>query len=145
MGSRLVTAFDLAQRDKLPSVEALVRKMSVDGARRGGYAPWNGRSVSGAPVLAFVDFGRWVAKCECGGLGYVDPDTPIYFCVRCGNGGTGCARPVQFPANLDEIEEMILMIDVVEQGGGNAIERARLARPVDLSRPRNWYPGQGGV
>jgi hypothetical protein len=92
--------------------------------------------------VAFVDFGRWVAKCECGGIGYVDPDTPIHFCVRCGNGNSGCARPVIFPDNRDAIEDAILSIPVIEPDSNvNAIERARLSRPVDPSQPRNWYSG----
>ena len=61
--------------------------------------------VAGVPVNARIDWGRWIADCECGGAEYVDPNEPLFFCMSCGNKITsGRARKVIFPKNIDEIE-----------------------------------------
>lgn len=94
-------------------------------------------------MQAFVDFGRWMARCDCGQHNYVDPDEPVFFCARCGNGNSGLARPVIFPIDHEMIEAILLERAVVRNPNAkNAIEAARLAKPVLPFLPRSWYPGQ---
>lgn len=52
----------------------------------------------GLPVVAFVNDNRWMARCECGGLGVVDWDDPSFWCHRCMNKTNGQKpRPIFFP------------------------------------------------
>lgn len=66
------------------------------------------REIEGEPVYARVDFGRWLADCECGGASYVDPEKDGFFCGACKNNG-GKLRPVIFPENYKEIETELLL------------------------------------
>ena len=60
-------------------------------------------------VYAVVDNGRWIAKCECNGAEYVDPDYPLFFCCSCGNKSTDSRlRPVIFPGDMKKIETELL-------------------------------------
>lgn len=141
--SKLVTAREIADRDRALNVSAWIRAESLKAVQRSLFTrPWDGRSVSGAPVAAFVDFGCWVARCDiCGGHCYVDPDEPVFFCLRCGNDNSGAARPVVFPGEIDLIEDALLARPVTEDlRARNRIEQAKLARPENL--PRNWHPLQ---
>jgi len=62
--------------------------------------------LGGSVVCARIDYGRWIADCECGGAEYVDPQEPIFICMNCGNKAiSGRARTVVFPENIKEIEE----------------------------------------
>jgi hypothetical protein len=61
--------------------------------------------TAGNPVYARIDWGRWIADCECGGAEYVDPDEPLFFCMSCGNKvSNGRARKVEFPKDRSKIE-----------------------------------------
>lgn len=55
------------------------------------------------PVLAYVNHGRWVADCVCGGAELVAADHP-FLCGSCGGEG-----PVVFPAGdvLAQVEELL--------------------------------------
>jgi hypothetical protein len=143
--SKLITARDLAERDHMNSVADWLRKSSQEAVRRGVIRrAWDGKSVSGSPVEAFVDFGRWLAKCDaCGGYCYVDPDEKIFFCLRCGNQGIGMARPVLFPDEFDKIETALLARPIVDDARArNPVEKAVLGRPTVEGLARSWYPGQ---
>lgn len=60
-------------------------------------------------VLPYIDFSRWLAKCECCQLAnYVGPEWKYMYCLSCGNDGSGKAIPVEFPPNWQEIEEALL-------------------------------------
>jgi hypothetical protein len=73
--------------------------------------------VSGSPVVAYVNHGRWVADCPiCNGAELVTPGDP-YICQNCLNGARQY-RPVSFPPDIEEIEA------------------ALVARPLPLNR--NW-------
>lgn len=142
--NRLITARDVARRDGHSTVAGLVMALMEASIKRGHFRiRWDGRHVGGAPAIAFVDFGRWLARCECGQHNYVDPDEPIMFCSRCGNGNTGLARPVIFPAERRMIEEVLLKRPVIENPAArNVVEAALLAKPKYSFLTRNWYPGQ---
>lgn len=142
--NRLITAKDVARRDGYSTVTEFVLALMEKSIERGCFrVRWDGEHVGGAPAIAFVDFGRWLARCECGQHNYVDPDEPIMFCVRCGNGNTGLARPVIFPAERRMIEDVLLKRPVIENPAArNFVEAALLAKPRHAILTRNWYPGQ---
>lgn len=142
--SGLITAKDIAERDGCASVGEWLLVESRKAVQKGKIVrAWDGRLVSGLPVMAYVDFGRWAARCECGGGTYVDPIEPIFFCMNCGNGGTGMARAVIFPIDMQGIETALLARPVVEdERAKNRIEAARLAKPFIDELPRNWHPHQ---
>jgi len=84
-------------------------------ARQNGY-----RIISAiandAPVYAQVNYGRWVALCECGGAEYVSVHDPLFFCNACGNASVGGRlRPVVFPENIDEITSKLLEKPVADR------------------------------
>jgi hypothetical protein len=95
-------------------------KTALDKAKDEGYKTvsdriigWAARSnfryvrdrTAGNPVYARIDWGRWIADCECGGAEMVDPGEPLFFCCACGNSTTsGRARKVVFPNNRIEVE-----------------------------------------
>lgn len=141
--NRLFTANDDAKRKRMASVTSLVRSMSVQAAQRGKIAfPWDGRSVAGAPVEAFVNFGRWLAQCDlCGNHEYVDPDTPIFFCANCGNGDSRAARPVEFPFDREQIEATLMARPIVPGVGKDDVQRAMNGFPAIEGLGREWRPG----
>lgn len=106
---------------------------------------WDGIHVAGAPLVAFVDFSRWLVRCECGQYNYADPDEPAMFCARCGNGNSGMARPILFPPEAVRrmIERALFERPVIPHPmAKNVIEAARLAKPVYIHLPRSWHPSQ---
>jgi hypothetical protein len=137
---KIFTAMDDAKRKKLASVTALVRALSVQMAQRGQIPfPWDGRTVTGEAVEAFVDHGRWLAQCDqCGNPEYVDPETPIFFCMRCGNGDSRAARPVSFPENRVEVEKALLAIEIIPGWGRNDLERVMNGKPAAGGGGRDW-------
>ena len=73
------------------------------------------------PLTAFVNAGRWIVKCECGGAEEAWEEK-LFFCFSCLNNGHGHKlRPVEFPEQRAEIE-------------------ALLARRPLMNR--NWNPGE---
>ena len=142
--SVLITSKNMAKRDGCASAAQWVQMLAEQSIKRGRFqVNWDGVHVGGAPVQAFVDFGRWMARCNCGQHNYVDPDEAIIFCARCGNGNCGMARPVMFPLEWVLIEGLLLARPVVKNPlAKNEIEDARLAKPVFPFLPRSWYPGQ---
>lgn len=141
---RLITAKDVARRDGHSTVAEFLMALMETSIQRGYFQiRWDGEHVGGAPALAFVDFGRWLARCECGQHNYVDPSDPVMFCARCGNGNSGVARPVIFPACRNEIEKLLLARPVIESPAARSIvEKALLAKPKITVLTRNWFPGQ---
>lgn len=102
------------------------------------------------PVVARVDFGRWLADCECGGAELIDPADPFFYCYSCGNfAHGGIIRPVIVPDGgvRDRIEALLLQRPVKTQRGRNALERAAMAVPaivVEGKGPlsRSWNPDE---
>lgn len=103
--------------------------------------PWNG-SRSTSVVFARVDFGRWLADCECGAANYVSrTDKDFYYCPSCGNEITdGAARVVVFPDNYEEIELELLKRLVIPRAGvaGDVNRALNSTGPIS----RSWFPGE---
>lgn len=79
-----------------------------------------------APAVARVDSGRWIADCpaaSCGGAEFVWFDSPVFFCLSCGNVAVaGKWRVVELPAPVE--------LDAID----------RTLRERDDVRSRNWHP-----
>lgn len=93
------------------------------------------REIDGEPVYARVDFGRWIADCECGGAVYVDPEKDGFFCGNCKNNG-GKLRPVVFPENAKEIEDELLKRVVYLPTGKTGTQAAKEAKGLSRSWTR---------
>lgn len=142
--NRLITARDVARCRGLTDVRGLILMLMEKSIDAGLFqARWDGEHVGGAPITAYVDFGRWLARCECGQCNYVDPDEAVMYCARCGNRNSGLARPVLFPSDRTKIEEALLRRAVTENPAAmNIVQAALLAKPKNPVLTRNWYPGQ---
>lgn len=142
--------------DKILTARDFVKTMGFDSLRdyyrartsAPGYeTPFVDAEPEGEPVDAFVDYGRWIARCECGGAEAVDYDDPIFYCLACGNmTNNGKPRPVNMPDEWQEIERLLLKRPVRLRGGRNAFERATMAEPVVSTEhgqlSRTWLPGE---
>ena len=94
-------------------------------------------------MKAYVNQGRWIATCHCGGAEAVDPDEPFFYCFVCGNRSTdGNPRLVIFPKDKEQIEAELLKRPVIEMQGRNAVERAFQALPAVGRLARNWTPDE---
>lgn len=92
------------------------------------------------PVNAFVDSGRWIARCDdyCAGTAYVDFDG-FFFCPQCKNSEEGGKlRRVIFPENIAEIEAELLKRKVTYPRGMFGTQAAGNA----IGFPRSWNPGE---
>ena len=62
-----------------------------------------------AAVRAYVNHGRWVASCECGGAEVVSSGDPFFMCLSCYNEADGGKlRRVLFPRNRSALEGVLL-------------------------------------
>lgn len=95
-------------------------------------------------VLARVDFGRWIADCECGGAGYVDPSDPVFLCTACGNLSSGGKfRPVIFPPDRQGIEVELLKRNVIARSPSpHPTQVALTSTPSIPGLTRSWTPGE---
>ncbi len=146
---KIITALDYAKRNNCSTVRAHIEMICADKIKRGlmdrkidlGH-------VSGKKAYAELNYGQWIARCECGGAEAVDPGEPIFFCHSCGNyANKGKLRPVVFPDDRKEIEKEVMRRPVEIGAGTHEIERLTLARPTkripgrgELSR--SWVPGE---
>ena len=80
-----------------------------------------GYDVDSKPLKAYVNHGRWCAKCECGGSEYVWEEGWFMCCGCLNSKHKHKYRQVVFPSNRKKLE-MILMM-----------------RPI---LNRNWFPGE---
>jgi len=73
------------------------------------------------PVMAFVNKGKWLIKCECGGAEKAWEEG-LFMCQSCWNAGHKhkCRRSI-FPEQREEIERLLDK------------------RPLEN---RNWFPGE---
>lgn len=148
MLNRIITLDDLVARDKKDSVQAWIiskceEAIWAEKIRRG----WDGSTVEGEPVLAFINHGRWLARCKvCANPIYVSWQTPIVYCPECGNGGSTSAWSVEFPVNREEIEAALVARPVEISNPSklirNDVEWAFNARAVLPGLGRNWLPGE---
>jgi hypothetical protein len=91
------------------------------------------KAPSGKAVRAEINFGQWIAVCECGGAEFVDPDEPLFFCFSCGNrANESRIRPVTFPPKSERelIERLVLERPVDDLRGMTDLERAHQARAL---------------
>lgn len=109
-----------------------------------GRAPkWNGEACNAPSVTAYINGGRWLARCdECGSIEDVTPLDPIFWCHRCGNSKrSGLALPVEFPKNREAVESAVLARPVQDGAGFGDNDRAAAATPLAGLR-RDWTPEQ---
>lgn len=142
--SRIITLDDLVARDGMKSVkEWILAKCSESIQKKKIQQGWDGQSIDGEPVLAFINQGRWGARCKvCANPFYVSYETPILYCSECGNGGSSVAYAVQFPGNRLEIEAALLKREVVLlRHARNEVEAAFIAMPKVAGLARSWRPG----
>lgn len=143
--NKIITAKDIADRDGQPTVREWIRFTSIQFKLKDpSFVTFDG-DVRGVRVYAFVSNGRWQAICDqpiCGGCEYVDPAEPIFYCMSCGNGKSGKARPVEFPGDRVGIESALLERDMIPVIGGDAVMQAFNARPGHPSLRRDWLPAQ---
>ena len=69
--------------------------------------------MSGEPVAARIDAGRWLADCPvgCGGAEMVSAADPVFLCISCGSDDK--LWPVTFPDDRAAIEaEVVKRVDV---------------------------------
>ena len=60
--------------------------------------------TTGKPVAAFVNEGRWIVSCPCGGAQLASLIDPRFMCCECANAANGGAwMPVTFPKALPDI------------------------------------------
>lgn len=144
---KIITLDDLVLRDKKDSVQAWIiwkceEAIKAQKIRQG----WDGVTVEGEPVKAFINNGRWLGRCKvCANPIYVSYVTPILYCPECGNGGSSAAWGVEFPAEREAIET-ILLARPVELGNPkklirNDVELAFNSRSVISGLSRDWLPG----
>lgn len=110
--SRGVGLFDYTENHRRRRIEA------------GFTVPVPKAKTDGAPVPAFVNFGRWVVQCpDCGTGELVDRDDLRFWCVHCHNASILNAwRRVAWPHSAAKIEELLLSRSSVDT--------------------RNWEPGE---
>ena len=151
---KIITAKDYAAREGAKTIKERIRRISNEMVRRNILdTPFDDSEVVGKPVNAEINWGQWIAKCECGGAEAVDPDEPIFYCFSCGNyANHGKPRPVIFPDQKErgKIEREILKRPVKISRGTHMIERLTTAEPqvfdmVDgklMPLSRSWVPGE---
>lgn len=152
----ICSGLDLAERDSTPTVpllthEAWIKQKLINMWRKKRSPVTLHPIVKGDPVTAYIDFGRWSAKCECdpGAQEYVTPGENIFFCFHCFNEANGGhSRPVKFPSDKKrlEIEQLMMERPVDDSVGGTKLSKALNAKPLiktphgDLGRA--WMPDE---
>jgi len=144
---KIIVLDDLVLRDSKEHVRAWLIWMCEIAIKASKFPRgWDGKSVKGEAVLAFVDNGRWLGRCKvCNNPMYVSWKAPIFYCVECGNGGNKHAWPVEFPIGRERIEAALMMRPVELANPKmlirNDVEFALNARPSIPGLPRAWRPG----
>ena len=127
---KAITALDYAKREKHKNTRARIKHLATR---------WGWKLVeetAGKPVQARIDFGRWIADCECGGAEAVDPKDPVFFCVSCGNSrNSGRLREVIFPDDIKAVEAEVMSLPLKRRGIGDVINQQLKAVPA--SQPRS--------
>jgi len=145
---KIVTTMDYAKRRGCKSVREYIGMRCEERKNRGAIdnVP-ELKKITGKRICAELNFGRWVARCECGGAEVVDPSDPVFYCFSCGNfGNKGNLRPVVFPNNWKEIEKEVLKRPIKFTSGANEVERLVLAQPTIAVEggilSRSWTPDE---
>lgn len=143
----IITLENLVERDHRRDVRDWILWMCEKSIAAGKIrCRWDGQSVQGDPIQAFVNSGRWLARCkECKTPIYVSWRISVLYCPECSNGGSVSAWPVEFPENRQEIEAELMKRAVVSSLGvplRNEIELALHSRPLVPGLGRDWLPGE---
>jgi hypothetical protein len=134
---KIFTGSDKALEMGFPNFETMLRQIGL----KKGFV-FTGK-VSKDTVQARIDFGRWLADCDCGGAGYVDPDHPIFACASCGNRThAGDFLTVVFPGNAQAIEAELMLRPVKLRPALKPVEAAMNAILVVPGLARQWDPGE---
>ena len=147
---KIINAKDYMKREHVKSMKERINKICTAMMKRGVLeTPFVDCEPIGKPVYAEVNFGQWVARCQCGGAETIDPDEPIFYCFSCGNfDNHGKPRMVIFPSKkeIKDIETVLLKRPVIIKGGTHVIERTVNAEPVIIDDKgvlsRSWLPGE---
>lgn len=146
---KVITALDYAKREGCANVRERIQKIcNAKIARNVMDRPAKIDKVKGKKVYAELNYGQWIARCECGGAEAVDPSDAVFFCFSCGNySNNGALRPVVFPNNIKDIEKEVMKRPIRIGVGTHEIERLTLATPeiyVDSKGflSRSWVPGE---
>lgn len=143
---RIVSLEDVAARDGVENGRAWLLKKCAEAMKAKKFSvAWDGETVEGEPVRAFINNGRWGARCKvCNSPQYVSANTAVLFCVECGNGNSGKAWGVEFPAEREEIETALLAREVVIDESRlirNIVELSFSVRPKVPGLARHWRTG----
>ena len=147
--NRIITLDDVAMRDGLSSATAwMLRKCNEGLTQKKFVRGWDGKTVrDDVTVLAFVNNGRWGARCRvCNNPMYVSWKTPVFYCGECGNGGSSEAWRVVVPDEREAIEKALVKRALVVDDAKlirNEVELAFQARAAVAGLGRNWRPGIG--
>lgn len=147
---RIINAQDYLFRERCSDLRARYKKICSEMMKRNVMeTPFVDCEPVGKPVHAEVNFGQWIAQCECGGAESVHWDEPIFYCCSCGNyANHGKPRAVIFPSKkeIKDIETVLLKRPVIVKGGTHMIERTVNARPAIIDEKgvlsRSWIPGE---
>lgn len=138
--TKIINGSDIARENNCSGHREFINRLPD---KRHGLPRWNGKVSNNDPVQARVDFGRWLADCECGGAEYVDQTDKIFFCFSCGNSGhAGEAREVIFPNDIVGIEAALLERPVIERIGKTDSQKAMHSVPALAMLSRSWAPGE---
>lgn len=109
--AKIVTGEDFARASNCASYRDWMKKTAAESRL---HAMLHNRRtlderVMGPPLVATIQGGRWVVRCQCGGYEVVSPSDPVVFCFSCCNvDNQGALRPVKFPGNIPEIEAALM-------------------------------------
>ena len=68
----MITAQDLCKRDSVGThKEWILKRCGILKSKNQLDTPYTGKVTGEDPINAFVDWGRWIAHCECNGVEYV--------------------------------------------------------------------------
>jgi hypothetical protein len=141
--NRIVTATDVARRDGFQTAREWMRAISMELKQKGGCPAVFSGNMGQGRVYAYISNSRWMAVCDepgCAGCEYVDPADPIFYCLTCGNSGSGNGKQVIFPQNYKDIEAALLERVMVPAGGTDVVTQVFNARPLESELRRDWMP-----
>jgi len=139
----MITAKDLCRRDGCKThKEWILRRSMLLKKKRLLDTPFTGEILKKSPIYAEVDWGRWIARCECGGVEYVCKEEKIFYCFSCGNNAQkGKGRKVIFPDEhkIERIEQILEEREVVKKVGTELLSRVLCSKPKIPGLSKTWY------
>jgi len=138
----MITAKDLCKRDGCKThAEWINRRCTI--LRKKGLldTPFTGEITGKDPIYAEVNWGRWIARCECDGVEYVSMDEKLFYCFSCGNFKyKGKGRKVIFPdeQKIKRIEEILEEREVIKKAGTEMLSRVLYSKPKIQGLSRTW-------